>query len=107
MAVDINSRRPILANVTGGLSGPAIKPVALRMVWQAYNSVKIPIIGMGGIMNSNDVIEFMLSGATAVQVGTANIINPYAMVEIIDGLSKYAEDNNIKDISSLTGALIV
>jgi len=105
MAVDIKSRRPILHNITGGLSGPAIKPVALRMVWQAYNAVSIPVIGMGGIMTAKDVIEFMLCGASAVQVGTANIINPYAMVEIIAGLEEYLEENNIEDITTLTGAL--
>ena len=107
MAVDVKSRRPILANVTGGMSGPAIKPVALRMVWQASNSVSSPVIGMGGIMNETDVVEFMLCGATAVQVGTANIINPNAMIEIIEGLESYLEDNKIDDINTLIGALIV
>ena len=105
MAVDIKTRRPILANVTGGLSGPAIKPIALRMVWQAYNSVSIPIFGMGGIMTSNDVIEFMLCGASAVQVGTANIINPYAMIDIINGLEIYVRENKIENIKSIIGAL--
>lgn len=107
MAVDIKSRKPILANVIGGLSGPAIKPVALRMVWQVYNSVSIPIIGIGGIMSSEDVVEFMLCGASAVQIGTANIVNPNAMIEIIEGLEKYLKDNRIEDVSELIGALKV
>lgn len=105
MAVDIKTRRPILANITGGLSGPAIKPVALRMVWQCYNAVSIPIIGMGGIISSEDVIEFLLCGASAVQVGTANIVNPYAMIEIIEGLEKYLIENRIDDINTLVGAI--
>ena len=105
MAVDIKSRRPILANITGGLSGPAVKPVALRMVWQVYNTVKLPIIGMGGITTWEDAVEFMLCGATAVQVGTANITDPYAMPKIIEVLRCYAESNGIKEIKEITGAL--
>lgn len=107
MAVDVKSRRPILANVTGGLSGPAIKPVALRMVYQASKSVNIPVIGMGGIMSAEDVVEFMLCGASAVQVGTANIIDPYAIPTIINGLMNYCEDNKIDNISSIVGGLII
>lgn len=107
MAVDIKSRRPVLANITGGLSGPAIKPVALRMVYQAYKAVSIPIIGIGGIITAEDVIEFMLCGATAVQIGTANLINPYAMIEMIKGLENYLKENKIYDINTLTGALII
>jgi len=105
MAVDIHSRRPLLANITGGLSGPAIKPVALRMVWQVYNAVSIPIIGMGGITTWEDAVEFMLCGATAVQVGTANITNPYAMPIIIEGLRAYSEQNKLNHINEITGAL--
>ncbi|MGI6702131.1 MAG: dihydroorotate dehydrogenase [Christensenellales bacterium] len=107
MAIDIKTRRPVLSNITGGLSGPAIKPVALRMVYEAYKSVKIPVIGMGGIMNGDDAVEFMLAGAAAVQIGTANIINVSAMPEIISGLEKYLKDNKIEDVNKLTGALII
>ena len=107
MAVDLETRRPILKNVTGGLSGPAIKPIALGMVWKVYNAVKLPIIGMGGIMNSGDVLEFMLCGATAVQVGTANLINPLSALTIIDGLRKYAEKNKLSNLQELKGKLIV
>jgi dihydroorotate dehydrogenase (NAD+) catalytic subunit len=107
MAIDIKTRRPVLSNITGGLSGPAIKPVALRMVYEAYKSVKIPVIGMGGIMNGDDAVEFMLAGAAAVQIGTANIINVSAMPEIISGLEKYLNDNKIEDVNKLTGALII
>lgn len=107
MAIDIKKRKPIIANVTGGLSGAAIKPVALRMVYEAYRSVDIPIIGMGGIMNHTDVIEFMLAGASAVQIGSANIYDPMAMKSIKDDLKKYLEENSISDINSLVGALRV
>ena len=105
MAVDIETRRPILGNVTGGLSGPAIKPVALRMVRETYKSVKIPVIGIGGITDYKDAIEFMLCGAGAIQVGTANFVNPAAVVEIINGLKKYMAKNKIKYIKELIGAL--
>ena len=88
MAIDINTRRPQLANVTGGLSGPAIKPIALRMVWQVYNAVSIPIIGMGGIMTGDDAVEFFIGGASAVAVGTANFINPRASLDVVDGHSR-------------------
>jgi len=105
MAVDIDSRRPKLANVTGGLSGPAIKPLALRLVWEAAHTSGIPVIGMGGIMNSEDALEFIIAGATAVAVGTANFVNPKATIEIIDGIKKYLRQNNIKDINKLIGAM--
>jgi dihydroorotate dehydrogenase (NAD+) catalytic subunit len=107
MAVDAETKRPILKNITGGLSGPAIKPIALRMVWQAYNAVKIPIIGMGGIMNATDAVEFMLCGASAVQVGTANFINPTSAANIVEGLKKYVEKNRLNSISEIKGKLIV
>jgi dihydroorotate dehydrogenase (NAD+) catalytic subunit len=106
LAVDIRARKPLLANITGGLSGPAIKPIAVRMVWQASKSVNIPVIGMGGIQNAPDAIEFMLAGATAVAVGTANFINPSAAADVVAGIEKYMEDNNIMDITEITGGLI-
>ncbi|MFH1406456.1 MAG: dihydroorotate dehydrogenase [Candidatus Omnitrophota bacterium] len=105
MAVDVNTRKPELANITGGLSGPAIKPIALRMVWEAAKRVKVPIIGMGGIMNAGDAIEFLLCGADAVCVGTANFVEPNAAVEIIDGIEKYMKENKISRIRQLTGGL--
>ncbi len=105
MAIDIKSQKPILANVIGGLSGRAIKPIALRMVYECAKVVKVPIIGMGGIFTTEDAIEFMLAGASAVQVGTANIINPMAAVEIIDGLEEYCCQNNIKNIKEIVGGL--
>lgn len=105
MAIDIRTRRPKLANVTGGLSGPAVRPVALRMVWEVYKAVKIPVIGMGGIVNSDDAIEFLLAGAKAVAVGTANFINPKATVGIIDGIGGFMKENEISDINELIGGL--
>lgn len=105
MAVDIERRRPVLGNVTGGLSGPAIKPVALRMVYEAYKAVKIPVIGIGGIMNYKDAVEFMLCGASAIQVGTANFVNPAAGMEIVDGIKRYMVKNKIREIKRLIGAL--
>lgn len=105
MAVDIRARRPKLANITGGLSGPAIKPVALRMVWEAHKAVKVPLIGMGGIMNYSDAIEFILAGASAVAIGTANFVDPASTVDIICGIERYMTEQGIQDINSLTGAL--
>jgi dihydroorotate dehydrogenase (NAD+) catalytic subunit len=105
MAIDISTRRPKLANIIGGLSGPAVKPVALRMVWEAYKAVTIPIIGMGGIMSAGDAIEFLLAGAAAVAVGTANFVNPAVTVEIIEGIGKFMEENAIEDVRELTGGL--
>jgi dihydroorotate dehydrogenase (NAD+) catalytic subunit len=107
MAIDINTRRPKIKNIMGGLSGPAIKPVGIRCVWQVYNTVKIPLIGMGGIMNVSDAIEYLLAGATAVAVGTGNFINPAATLEIIDGLNRYMKSNKIKNIKELTGKIIL
>jgi dihydroorotate dehydrogenase (NAD+) catalytic subunit len=107
MAIDIESRRPRLANVIGGLSGPAIKPIAIRMVWESYNAVKIPIIGIGGIMNAADAIEFMLAGASAVAVGTANFVNPMSTIEVIDGIEQYLKRKKIEDIKEIIGALNV
>ncbi len=107
MAIDVKSRRPKLANITGGLSGPAIRPVAVRMVWQAANAVKIPIIGIGGIMTAEDALEFIIAGATAVQVGTANFVTPTATIDIINGLERYLIDNNLADIKELIKSLKV
>ena len=104
MAVDYRTRRPILANNTGGLSGPCVKPGALKMVWDCYNAVKIPIIGLGGIQSYTDVLEFMICGATAVQVGTATLSDPYAAYNIAKDLEKYAEENDV-DINGLIGTL--
>ncbi|MBN1626764.1 MAG: dihydroorotate dehydrogenase [Deltaproteobacteria bacterium] len=105
MAIDIERRRPKLANVSGGLSGPAIKPVALYQVWQAVNSVKIPVIGIGGIIDYRDALEFLIAGAKAVQVGTANFVNPRATMDIIEGLKGYCIEKGIDDINRIIGSL--
>ncbi|NLM03409.1 MAG: dihydroorotate dehydrogenase [Clostridiales bacterium] len=107
MAIDIHRKRPVLANVIGGLSGPAIKPIALRMVYQVAQAVDVPIIGMGGIMTGEDAIEFMLAGATGIAVGTGNFINPMATVEIIEYMEKYLTDHNIEDINEIINGLII
>jgi len=107
MAVDIETRTPRLANVTGGLSGPAIKPVALRMVWQVANSVPIPVIGIGGIMTTTDALEFLVAGASAVQVGTANFVNPRATMDILDGIEAFMIEKGIDRISQIIGSLQV
>ncbi len=104
MAIDVQTRKPKLANRTGGLSGPAIKPVAVRMVYEVYKAVKVPIIGMGGIMKAHDAVEFLLAGATAVAVGTANFVNPRATIEILDGIMGYMQDGKVEDINLLRGA---
>lgn len=106
MAVNLKTRRPILANVQGGMSGPAVKPIALKMVWQCYNAVKLPIIGLGGITNYQDVLEFMLCGASAVEVGTANIMCPTASFDIVNDLKAYVEKEDL-DIRDIVGKLIV
>jgi dihydroorotate dehydrogenase (NAD+) catalytic subunit len=105
MAIDAQTRKPLLSTVTGGLSGPAIKPIALRMVWQVYHAVNIPVSGMGGIMNATDAIEFMLAGATSIQIGTANFIDPQTSVKVIEGIEQYCQDNGFATVSDLTGAL--
>jgi dihydroorotate dehydrogenase (NAD+) catalytic subunit len=105
MAIDLQKRRPVLANITGGLSGPAIKPVALRMVWQVAKAVDVPLIGIGGIMSATDALEFILAGATAIQVGTANFLNPSAAQEIAQGMAAWLEANEVADIRELIGAL--
>ncbi len=105
MAIDAESRKPLLSTITGGLSGPAIKPIALRMVWQGYKAVKIPIFGMGGIMNATDAIEFILAGSSAVQVGTACFIDPQAPVKIVQGIEEYMDRHGVRDVKELVGAL--
>jgi dihydroorotate dehydrogenase (NAD+) catalytic subunit len=105
MAIDIKTRKPKLANITGGLSGPAIKPVAVRMVWECYKAVRIPIIGMGGIISAEDAIEFLLAGASAVAIGTANFINPRATQDIIDGIRSFMIKEGVNDIKKLIGGL--
>jgi dihydroorotate dehydrogenase (NAD+) catalytic subunit len=105
MAIDIRSRKPVLANRIGGLSGPAIRPVAVRMVWEACRAVKIPVIGLGGIMNANDALEFLIAGARAVQVGTANFVNPLATIQVIEGIEDFLSEEGISDINDLIGSL--
>ena len=105
MAIDLNKRRPVLANITGGLSGPAVKPVALRMVWQVARAVNLPIIGIGGITNATDALEFLLAGATAVQVGTANFLSPGIAQQIVLDMERYLVEQGIKDVKELIGAL--
>lgn len=107
MAIDVKSRKPILSTVTGGLSGPAVKPVALRMVWQTAKVVSIPIIGMGGISSCEDAIEFLLAGASAVQVGTYNFVDPTITTKIASGIEDYLVQNNMTDVSELIGGLIL
>lgn len=105
MAIDVETRRPKLANITGGLSGPAVKPVALRMVWQVARATRLPVIGIGGIMTAEDAVEFFIAGARAVQVGTANFVNPRSTIEIIEGIERYLERHGIADIAQLVGSL--
>ena len=105
MSVNVRSMKPSLSTITGGLSGPAIKPVALRMVWQVANAVKIPVIGMGGIMNADDAIEFILAGASAIQVGTASFIDPLASVKILEGIESYLVTKGFSDIREITGLI--
>ena len=105
MAIDIHTRQPMLANITGGLSGPAVRPVAVRMVWQVAAAVSIPVIGMGGIMTTEDALEFIIAGANAVAPGTANFINPLAAVEIISGIEDFMIRNDICNVSDLVGSL--
>lgn len=105
MAIDVKRRRPVLARVVGGFSGPAVKPVALRMVWQCSKAVSVPILGMGGVITGTDAVEFMLAGATAVAVGTANFMNPQATVDVIDGIIDCCEEQGVNDVNDLIGAL--
>lgn len=105
MAIDVERRRPVLSTVTGGLSGPCIKPIALRMVWQVAKAVGIPVIGLGGIMDARDALEFIMAGATAIQVGTANFVNPAATMDIISGIEEYLERHGIADIADIRGII--
>ncbi|MCE5206458.1 MAG: dihydroorotate dehydrogenase [Porphyromonadaceae bacterium] len=105
MALDVESRRPKLSTITGGLSGPCIKPIAVRMVWQVYHAVQIPIIGMGGICNWQDAIEFILAGATAIQVGTYNFIDPAASIKIVEGIEEYLNRHHIASVNELVGQI--
>jgi dihydroorotate dehydrogenase (NAD+) catalytic subunit len=105
MAIDLEKRKPRLSNITGGLSGPAIKPMALAMVWKTAQKIKIPIIGIGGIMNTQDALEFILAGASMIQIGTGNFIDPECSVKIVEGLKKYCQENKIKRIGDLVGKL--
>jgi dihydroorotate dehydrogenase (NAD+) catalytic subunit len=107
MAIDVVRRRPVLANITGGLSGPAVKPVALRMVWQVCRAVGVPVIGIGGITTAQDALEFLIAGASAIQVGTANFVNPRATMDILTGISGYLEENGISRLTDLVGSLEV
>jgi len=105
MAIDIETRRPVLSNIVGGLSGPAIRPIAVRMVYECRRAVKIPVIGMGGIASARDVIEFLIAGATAVQVGTANFVDPFIWTKLLDGIREYLERHGIAHVSALTGTI--
>jgi dihydroorotate dehydrogenase (NAD+) catalytic subunit len=105
MAIDVEHRKPKLANATGGLSGPAIKPVALRMVWQAQKVARVPIIGIGGIMTANDALEFLIAGASAVEIGTAHFVRPTAALEVIDGISQYLTRQGLNQITEIVGSL--
>jgi len=105
MAINAETRKPVLSTITGGLSGPAIKPVALRMVWQVSRAVNLPVIGLGGIMTATDAIEFLLAGATAIQVGTANFIDPAVSVRIVEGIEAYLKKHNLRDVHEIIGGL--
>ena len=104
MAIDVETRRPKISNVLGGLSGPAIRPIAVRMVWESYQLVKIPVIGMGGITDARDVLEFMLAGSTAVQIGTQNFVDPFVWTKVLDSLKDYMTRHNVARLSDLIGA---
>ena len=106
MGIDIRTRKPLLARVTGGLSGPAIKPVALAKVWQVSKAVQVPVLGMGGIASAEDAIEFMLAGATAVAVGAYNFVDPLATIKIIEGIESYCESQGVTDVNELIGGMV-
>jgi dihydroorotate dehydrogenase (NAD+) catalytic subunit len=105
MAIDVETRRPKLSNIVGGLSGPAIRPIAVRMVYECRRAVKIPIIGMGGIASARDVLEFMIAGATAVQVGTANFVDPFIWSKLLDGIYEYMRRHDISRLADLVGSI--
>ena len=106
MAIDAERRRPVLSTITGGMSGAAVKPIALRMVWQVSHAVKIPVIGLGGIMNARDAVEFLLAGASAIQIGTANFIDPCVTVRVAEGINDYLERHGFKSVNEIVGGLI-
>ena len=105
MAIDIEKRRPVLSIKTGGLSGPCVKPVALRMVWQVANAVRIPVVGLGGIMNAHDAIEFFMAGATAIEIGTANFIDPAVTLKVRDGINEWLDQHGCQSIQEIIGAI--
>lgn len=105
MAVDVERRRPMLSTVTGGLSGPAVRPVAVRMVWQVAKAVKIPVVGLGGILTARDALEFIMAGATAVEIGTANFVDPSVTLKIIDGIDEYLDRHGLRDLASIRGCI--
>jgi dihydroorotate dehydrogenase (NAD+) catalytic subunit len=107
MAINAETRKPVLSTVTGGLSGPCVKPIALRMVWQVSKAVNIPIVGLGGIMNATDAIEFFLAGATAIEIGTANFIDPAVTMKVVDGIEEYLKKHNYESIKQIIGKLEV
>ena len=107
MAIDAEKRRPVISTVTAGLSGPALKPVALRMVWQVSKVVKIPIVGLGGITNATDAIEFLLAGASAIQIGTANFLDPTTPIKVVKGIEDYMTRHNVNDVKELIGGLVL
>ncbi|MDL1972001.1 MAG: dihydroorotate dehydrogenase [Deltaproteobacteria bacterium] len=107
MAVDVNTRRPRLSNITGGLSGPCLKPISLKMVWDIVRTLNIPTVGIGGIFTAQDALEYLIAGAKAVQIGTANFINPKVSVEVLEGIKSYLKNNGFKDINDVIGSLIV
>lgn len=107
MAIDAEKQRPVISTVTGGLSGPCVKPIALRMVWQVFHAVQIPIVGLGGIMNATDAVEFLLAGARAIEIGTANFIDPKVTVKVIDGIDNYLERHGCRSVNEIIGALKV
>jgi dihydroorotate dehydrogenase (NAD+) catalytic subunit len=107
MAIDAEKRRPLLSTVTGGMSGAAVKPIALRMVWQTAKAVKIPVVGLGGIMNWKDAVEFLLAGATAIEIGTANFIDPAVTVKVVEGINEYLDRHGFQSVKDIIGALEV
>ena len=107
MAIDAERRRPLLSTVTGGMSGPAVKPIALRMVWQVAKAVQIPVVGLGGITNATDAIEFLLAGASAIEVGTANFMDPAVTGKIVDGINEYLDRHGFASVRDIIGALEV
>ena len=107
MAIDIRTQRPLLGNITGGLSGPAVKPVALRMVWQVAQAVRVPIIGLGGIVSAEDAIEFLLAGASAVAVGAGNFVNPCAVEDIAAGIADYLQQKKLQNVTELVGKMCI